>query len=139
MSCNRLAYVEYAVNIGPHQLVESIGRKILQCLAVLHAGIVDQYVYRASFCLEIVHGNRAGCMISHIKYQFVNCCAFCSQSFSRFIYGLGIPPIQNHFCTSASQSTRQGKTDSAAGTRNQAAFSSKIKHFKRIHTGFLFY
>ncbi len=65
MTGNSLSDMKDRGDIGLQQAFESIGWKIMQLSAMLHASVVDQNVNRTYLCLKAIH-----CA----PYSFVICC-----------------------------------------------------------------
>ena len=116
MTGDGLAHMEDRGNIGLQQPLKSIGWKIVQLGAMLHAGIVDQNVNRANLSLKAIDSTPHSFVICCIKGQGMHGCAFIAQLLPRGLELRCIAPVEDKVRPCPGQSSSQGKTNALAGS-----------------------
>ncbi len=123
MAGDGLPDIEDAGDIGAHQPLEGIGRKVLQRAAVLHAGIVDEDVDGAGLRLEAIHGLAGSGMVGGVEGERVGSAEFGSGGgeFRR------IATVEDDLGAGGLQALGQRKADALRGAGDEGAFAGEVE------------
>ncbi|MNL19494.1 hypothetical protein D3C87_1406980 [compost metagenome] len=125
-----LTDIKHAGNVGGQKLLPLVGRKVFQRGTILHAGIVDENVYRADLRFDASDTCRNRGLVGRIECDGVNGKAIGGKLFLCVSQFRLIAAVENDCSAVFGKAASECQADALAGAGDQRGFTRQIEQRK---------